>query len=186
MPTGDNKVIINLTTELKIFVDKRKGDLERSFYLALEYLKQHKDEFIAEYGQQSFDEHVKRYSRSAVELKNAHYAKKKEVFEAKKRELELREKELAIKSNFLNAQTQVMTDKHETNEIKQALERERLKPKRQKELEEMIPKQESLIAQETNPMRLEVLTENLAKWKAELEQYTEPQQQAEPQQPMHP
>jgi hypothetical protein len=145
MPTGDNKVTINLTTEVKIFVDKRKGDLERSFYLALEYLKQHKDEFIAEYGQQSYEDHVKRYSRTAVELKNAHYAKKKETLEAKRRELELREKELAVKSSFLNAETQAMTDKHdkrqkELDEANKTVEQERLE-----HLDQMIQELENKI-----------------------------------------
>lgn len=115
MPKGDNKTVINFTTELKQFADSNKGDLERSFHVALTYLAHYKEEFIAKYGQECYDAHVKRYSIPAIELRNNSVQRKKESLALKRRELELREKELELKTKFLNAETQVMSDRHEQN-----------------------------------------------------------------------
>lgn len=129
MPKGDNKTVINFTTELKQFADSKKGDLERSFHVALTYLDHYKDEFIEKYGQECYNAHVKRYSIPATELRDNSIKRKKENLAMKKRELELREKELAIKSKFLEAETTVMNDKHETamSKAEEEAERERMK-----------------------------------------------------------
>ena len=98
MPKGDNKCVINLTTELKLFMDNKKGDLERSFHCVLAYLEKYQADFVSKYGQECYDEHIKRYSRTAIELRNEAAKRNKEFIERKKLELELREKELAIKT----------------------------------------------------------------------------------------
>ena len=123
MPKGDNKLVLNCTTELKQFMDSKKGDLERSFHCALIYLEKYKEEFIAKYGQECYDGHVKRYSIPAVELRNKANQKKQEALELKRRELDLREKELAIKirnaENF-EEQTEIAKEKTETKDQEKA------------------------------------------------------------------
>ena len=113
MPTGDNKVNLNCTTELKQFIDGKKGDLYPSFHMALAYLEHFKGEFIAKYGEQVYNEHVARYSIPAVKVRDASNKKKLEKIAEKRRELDIREKELELKTKFLSAETQIMNDKHE-------------------------------------------------------------------------
>jgi chromosome segregation ATPase len=113
MPTGDNKVNLNCTTELKQFIDGKKGDLYPSFHMALAYLEHYKTEFIAKYGEQVYNEHVARYSISAVKVRDASNQKKLERIAEKRRELDIREKELELKSKFLSAETNIMNDKHD-------------------------------------------------------------------------
>ncbi|MGA3110588.1 MAG: hypothetical protein ABSE15_00965 [Candidatus Bathyarchaeia archaeon] len=134
MPKGDNKTVINFTTELKQFADSNKGDLERSFHVALTYLAHYKDEFIAKYGQECYDAHVKRYGIPAIELRNNSVQRKKESLALKRRELELREKELELKTKFLNAETQIMNDKHKPIEEKEKNEKEREKVEQEKQI----------------------------------------------------
>jgi hypothetical protein len=121
MPKGDNKVTINFTTEMKQFGDGMKGDLYLSFYTALCFLQQNKEEFIAKYGQECYEAHIKRFSRPAIEVRNDSAQRKKDALVLKRRELEVREKELEIKSKFLQAETTVMNDKHQTKEEEKLL-----------------------------------------------------------------
>jgi hypothetical protein len=126
MPRGENKVVLDCTTELIQFMDSHKGDLRASFHMALTYLQYYKDEFVAKYGQQSYDEHIKRYSVSAVEQTRLANLEKQKEIEEKRRELDIREQEVKIKMGFLSAETQAMNDKHEekveTIEAKKARE----------------------------------------------------------------
>lgn len=171
-------------------MDSKKGDLRASFHMAVTYLTFYKDEFIAKYGQECYDEHVKRYSVPAVEqTRLANIEKQKELAE-KRRELDIREKELEVKMKYLSAETQIMNDKHldkeklaERQTEKEALERERNKPRRQKELEQFIKANDEFQQRETDPERLKTLRETRAKLEEELKQYVgekEPQQEPHP------
>jgi len=151
MPKGDNKCVINLTTELKLFMDAHKGDLERSFHACLAYLQVYRDEFIQKYGQECYDEHVKRYSRPATQLRDEsreRKAKAKESLERKLRIMELNAQKYAEQTEVVKekleidlkaeAQKELVNFRFENGDALREIEN--LKP-RIKSYEELLPKQ---------------------------------------------
>jgi len=106
MPRGDNSVVINLTTELKVFIDKHKGDLERSFYIISEFLCFHAREFIKDYGEQAYETHMDRYTKTAIQLRNEAQLEQRAELERKQKELELKERELNLKEQNANSYSQ--------------------------------------------------------------------------------
>lgn len=127
MPKGDNSVVINLTTELKIFIDNNKGDLERSFYIALAYLEKNKDAFIEKYGKQCYEDHVKRYSRTAIEMRNDKQKRKEEWIKRREEELDLKRKELDVKKANSQTYGSIIESKEEERKEEKLSEIEDLK-----------------------------------------------------------
>jgi hypothetical protein len=140
MPKGDNAITLNLTTELKIFIDKRKNDLHGSFYVISEFLQQHKNEFIKEYGEQVFNDHVKRYSKTAIQLRNEKLERDQKEIEKQELEVKIKKESLRLKAKELKIRkvnSEVRTEKQaeiqqaEINQIKENERNKLLAEKRQ-------------------------------------------------------
>ncbi len=101
-----NNIRISATSELLDYIRSRpnpKG-LPAFQVVARDFLQLHKEGFVKMHGQECFDEHMKRYSRTTTEMKRdklerekKRQKKREESNELRREELELKERELSIR-----------------------------------------------------------------------------------------
>lgn len=108
MPKGNkspvNNILIRATAELLELINSLpnpKG-LPHFQIVARDFVEAHKKEFIAKFGKDVYEDHMKRYNRSPTELKNDRLEKDRKYLQKLEERKILKERELAIKEKELN------------------------------------------------------------------------------------